>query len=267
MKIARQARSTRGFTFWDVLAISVVLFLIGVWLLVPQMGTGCKARASRINCVNNLKQTALAFRMWANDHNEQFPMNVPMAQGGSAEFVAGCDVFQHFLVVSNELNSPKILACPVDKDRNRTASFTNFSNRDLSYFVNVDPTQQFPSTILAGDRNITGGVMSTECLMVVSSSATAGFTRDLHVSAANTALMDGSVMQATSDLLRRQLKSINAFPVRIAIPRVEPENTNAFWRSSLQKLGLWSLIGLSVLIAIAVYAGMTRRLVARASSG
>jgi len=41
------------------------------WVLLRPQSTGNKARPSRINCVNNLKQIGMSFRMWAEDHRRR----------------------------------------------------------------------------------------------------------------------------------------------------------------------------------------------------
>jgi len=77
-----------------------------------------KNRAQMINCCNNLKQIGLAFKVWEIDHTNQFPFNVSTNDGGTLELCQrGPDGFEidptvHFLVLSNELNTPKILICP-----------------------------------------------------------------------------------------------------------------------------------------------------------
>lgn len=53
-----------------------------------------KDEAHAVRCVNNLKQLALAARIWANDHNDTFPPD--------------------YLSMQAEIASPKILFCPGD---------------------------------------------------------------------------------------------------------------------------------------------------------
>ena len=68
-------------------------------------------------------------------------MAVPVGKGGSFEFRDTPDVFRHFLAASNELNQPKILACPEDKERTRAVDWTRFSNSNVSYFINLDASE------------------------------------------------------------------------------------------------------------------------------
>src|SRR3954464_9571043 len=148
------AMNAKGFTGWDVLILlSTVVLLMGLVFLAN--GPSERARAPRIQCVSNLKQIALAFRMWSNEHEDQFPMTVPGSKGGAAEAVLGGDPVPAYLVVSNELNSPKLLLCPSDKERGpRATVFERLSERNVSYLIGIDARETNAAAILTGDRNI-----------------------------------------------------------------------------------------------------------------
>ena len=74
-----------------------------------------KGRAQRISCISNIKQICLAARLWENDHPE---LHVLPAS---------------FLMMSNELNSPKILTCTADTARTRANSWQEFDVSRVSY--------------------------------------------------------------------------------------------------------------------------------------
>ena len=44
-------------------------------MLLPALAAA-KRKAQRINCVNNLKQDGLAFRIWEGDNGDKYPMAV-----------------------------------------------------------------------------------------------------------------------------------------------------------------------------------------------
>lgn len=102
-------------------------------------------RAQKITCVNNLKQVGLAFLEWSRNNDDQFPFiakfpfNVSTNTGGTMEFCAkGGDGFdrnaaRHFQVMSNELNTPKLLVCPQDKARKPAADFVNLQVGNVTY--------------------------------------------------------------------------------------------------------------------------------------
>ena len=72
-----------------------------------------RARAQSIQCINNLKQIGLATKVWALDNNDTYPPN--------------------FLSMSNELNTPKILACPADTNRPVADMFAAYTDANCSY--------------------------------------------------------------------------------------------------------------------------------------
>ena len=104
-------------------------------MLLPALAAA-KRKAQRINCVNNLKEVGLAFRVWEGDNNDQYPMAVSSAQGGAREYVAqgnaaatALNPGMVFMVMSNELSTPKILYCTSDSLHSTFA--TNFAYMDL----------------------------------------------------------------------------------------------------------------------------------------
>ena len=74
-----------------------------------------KAKAMRINCLNNLKQIGLAARIWSNKHQDILP--------------------EDFLTMSNELNTPKILVCPADRQHAQASNWAEFGPANSSYEI------------------------------------------------------------------------------------------------------------------------------------
>src|SRR5678815_2801107 len=107
----KSTRPRDGFTLIELLVvIAIIAILAG--LLLPALAKS-KARAKRIECINDLKQVSLAFRLWANDNDGKYPWFVATTNGGSMD---STDWVDHYRVVSNHFESPKILVCPSDKD-------------------------------------------------------------------------------------------------------------------------------------------------------
>ena len=119
-----------------------------------------KQRVQRIQCLNNLKQIGLAFRVWAEDNEGQYPFNVSTKDGGTREFcLRGADGFdgdscRHFQVMSNELFTVKILVCPADTVRQVPGGLGDFSRLqavNVSYQIHsgTNVTESNPLEVLA----------------------------------------------------------------------------------------------------------------------
>ena len=195
-----------GFTRLDMaVLVAAVGVACGLGVLLPEL-TRPKAPHCRINCVGNLKQIGLAARMYANDHNDQFPFQISTNLDGTLERTNATDAYLHFALMSDYLVSPKVLKCPADNNRTQATSFAFFGNANLSYFVGLDADEAKPQSILSGDRNIVGGG-TTHLRGWGAETATmrAGWTNGLHEGHGNIALGDGSAQQVNASALRKQI--------------------------------------------------------------
>ncbi len=107
-------RKNAAFTFVELLIIICVVGCLAV-VLLPEFERRNRRTCCQLNCVNNLKQIALAFKLWSGD-NANYPMRVSVTNGGTMELIKDGDVFVHFRVLSNELSTPKVLFCPQETD-------------------------------------------------------------------------------------------------------------------------------------------------------
>ncbi len=208
--------SKSGFTLVGLLVIIAVLAILAAMLL-PALASA-KKKAQRINCVNNLKQCGLAFRMWAGDNYDKNPMDVPEAKGGTREFNTGADTFRHFQVMSNELSTPKILVCPADT-RIAANNYTRLKNQNVSYFVGLDANESSPQMLLDGDRNITADNEPVNGILKLVPGQRVSWTQAIHVDSGNVGLSDGSVQEYSNSTLHDALQNTG-----------DPTNT---WRISL----------------------------------
>ncbi len=214
--ITPRSSARHGFTLTELLVV-VVVFVLLVGMVIP-VGSGNRAKASRIQCVNNLKNVGLALRIFAADHAGTFPAALSATNGGFQEPLTDANqLWRHWLVVTSQLASPKLLLCPADKRRVAAAAFapaTNLpsqfvfsGNHQLSYFLGLHASETMPQSLLAGDRNLTtNGTPVAPGRHVFPAGTRFGFTAELHNQSGNVLLGDGSVQQLSAGRLDAQFQ-------------------------------------------------------------
>ncbi len=207
-------------TLFEVGIVVAVVMVLAI-LLLPALANA-RRKSSKIRCVNNLKQIGLAYKIWETDNGDIFPMGISATNGGSMEMVAKGNVVQTFLVMSNELGTPKILFCPSDAGRSWANTFSGLSARNISYFVGADATNDLNdlNPIISGDCNfelggkpIGAGLNSFWTNDPVTWSPT---TR--HMKSGNIGLADGSVQSTTASSLRNYFQQTGLATNRFAVP-------------------------------------------------
>jgi prepilin-type processing-associated H-X9-DG protein len=218
MKPRLSKKRNAAMTLFEVgVVIAIVMILVVVFL--PRFARSPE-HSSRINCVNNLKLIALAYRIWAGDNNDKYPMQVSTTNGGTMELMAdGKNVWRNFLVMSNELSTPKILFCPADAGRICATNFSNDLKDKISYFFGVDANPKDPQMLLSGDDNFAiSGIPVKSGLLEISSNTPIAWTSARHKFAGNIGLADGSVQQVSNSELTNSLQPTGSATIRLAIP-------------------------------------------------
>jgi hypothetical protein len=194
-------------TLVEVVVVMAVVLLLAAMLL-PAM-TRTSHCSLRYVCVNNLKQMGLACRVWEGDNMDRYPMAVPATNGGSMDFITGPNAFRHLQVMSNELSTPRVVFCPLESDRSRSAAtnFEAFCNSNISFFVGVDATETNPMMILFGDHNVTNGMRIKNGILNLTAKHPSGWTAEMHNKIGNICLADGSVQQTSAGSLRAAITS------------------------------------------------------------
>jgi hypothetical protein len=169
-----------------------------------------------IKCINNQKNVGLAFRIFATDNNDLFPMELSVTNGGTRELHARGAPFHTLRALSNELSTPKIVLCPKDSAKVEAANWTNFTDKNLSYFLNLDATETAPTNWLCGDRNLLRNNRPiSPGLHRVAAGTSFGFDKTIHMESGNITRADGSVSIFTS---QRLLQETNHPTFKIAVP-------------------------------------------------
>ena len=219
----------RGFSLIEAMLVTFILaVLIAVFL--PRLMR--PRRVSRIGCVNNQKQIGLAFRSWAGDNGDKFPMELSVTNGGTKELVGGHSVYVHFRVMSNELSTPKVLFCPNETNAKRKPAIvfdigtplgavqiplTN--DLSVSYFIGMDANQTNSAMILSGDDNLTvAGKPPKPGLLPLWTNTPVAWTSKRHDSHGNVALADASVRVPNNQEFRQILNNTGHATNRLAMP-------------------------------------------------
>ena len=211
----RNIRNT-AFTLIELLVvIAIIAILAG--LLLPALAKA-KEKANRIKCTSNLKQVGLGIRMWMDDHEGKVPWDVSWTEGGQSPNShwtgTGKPFRARYFVCSNELNTPKILTCPTEnqipfRDWLEFVNATN--NARLSYFLANQVEEKYPNLVFAGDQNVlttaqpTGDPKFGYNAGLAHPNTAYWNPANLHRSAGNLLLADGSAQQTADGTLRKQL--------------------------------------------------------------
>ena len=178
MKILSRQRPA-AFSLTELLLVVAIIGILAAIILTRQ--PDASYQPPRIRCINNLKNIGVAFRIFAVDNDDRYPLQAttnahihpPGGSGGFPGAVGSSNAqpWQVFQSMWNELQYPTVLLCPSDRDR---ATYTYFSglfdspgamttsslghpdnqSPALSYTTLAIADESHPLQLLAADRNL-----------------------------------------------------------------------------------------------------------------
>ncbi len=216
MEMRASTDNRNAFTLIELLVVIAIIAILAAMLL-PAVAKS-KTKANRIACVSDMKQAGVGIIMWAQDHEGKFPWIVKQNEGGTYGLP---EAWQHFAALSNEVGSPKVYHCPMDRKNqiadsfNGANGFTTLKNSALSYAVGTEATEGNTTMHIVLDRNINGAngkSCSAAGLTGVSTTLNpfrdgTTWNQETHDNEGNMALVDGSVQQFTQFQLLKHLSS------------------------------------------------------------
>ena len=140
---------TSAFALLELLVVLAVMFLLLV-LMTPRYYK--QGNAQLYACLSHQKQIGLGFILFKDDNGGKFPWQLSATTNGTSELVNDGQASSEFKALEAYVKSYDVYVCPTDSGRTAPASYATFTNRNTSYFVNVDAATN--NALLTGDRNL-----------------------------------------------------------------------------------------------------------------
>jgi type II secretory pathway pseudopilin PulG len=223
-----------AFTRLELAAVLAALVLLAA-LALPVLANN-RERSQRVVCVNNLRLVGQATQEWGTDREGKVPWQILASEGGTRVVSSPAppwnglqnNAWFQWAWMSNELRTPKILACPSDTVKSPARDWSAsadggllhpaFQNTAVSYLVNLHPFPEHEDALLSGDRNLRGASLSGNCsagispvqLLPFTPSPSFGIDPSLHVEAGNFLFSDGRVEELSDRGIVRRLLEVYA---------------------------------------------------------
>ena len=215
-----------AFTRLELLAVLAAMILLAA-VALPALA-GHRLQADRVSCVNNLRQIGQAYQLWGSDRGDGMPIRTDCFDGGLRGCQAGFinNAWFHYAWISNELATPSVLACPGDLPAKPARDFSGsadggfmnpvYRNHAVSYPVSLDVLAGMTVSFIAADLNISvdpsvsgcSSGVTTARSIIYSPTSSADWLPGPHGQTGNLLLLDGRVLQTSTETLRHYLTDI-----------------------------------------------------------
>jgi hypothetical protein len=215
--------SSAAFTRVELAAVLAALALVSAFALPLFAGT--RAESGRVGCFNNLRRLGGAISMWSNNHDDVLPWLTPASQGGTRPDSGSkaASAWTEFIVLTNELSTPYLLACPSDAATKVASHWGNTANglansgfrgNAVSYFLSFHGQTELGRSVITGDRDFrpssppplgcSRGVINTASISTFGGQLVE-WTNEVHVASGHLLFVDGSVDYVNNSRLRNIL--------------------------------------------------------------
>lgn len=197
---------------------AIVLTMVLAAVLVARILN--RTESQRAQCLVHLRETSLAFRVFANDHADRFPAQV-LARRANSDTAVAVQVPPLIQALDGVLQDTRHLICPAD---NRTAAkrLHALQATNVSYFLAIDAQDDQPGSVLLGDRLVvrdgTGESLRGQSAIAPGADSVT-WSPAAHRARSNLAFADGSVGTISADDLQAALLGRGTGPVRLLFPQ------------------------------------------------